>query len=331
MPAAVKSKGTLTVAADATYAPDEFIAPDGHTVIGMDADLAKALAGVMGLKANVVNATFDSIIPGLASGKYDLGASSFTDTKAREKMVDFVDYLVAGESFYTKASGGTTIATIADICGKTVSVEKGTTELTDAQAQGVKCKKAGKPAVTVLPFPDQNGANLAVSSGRAQLGFADSPVAAYQVKKSNGLFKLVGASFATAPYGLAIPKKLGLTKAVLAGIKALMKNGTYTTILAKWGLTAGAISDAEDQRGHELIVDDIVEPVSDRRARDGGAGTARGDRGRPGPPPGAVGGGDHRRDRRRLADPLGDRRPELPVARRRELPVRLPGAARGLW
>src|SRR5437588_5018835 len=164
VPAAVKSKGTLTVAADASYAPDEFIGPDGHTVVGMDADLSKALATVMGLKANVVNATFDSIIPGLASGKYDLGASSFTDTKEREKTVDFVDYANVGESFYTKTSGGTSISTIADICGKTVAVEKGTTEQTDAQAQSTKCTKAGKPAVKLLVFPDQNGANLAVSS-----------------------------------------------------------------------------------------------------------------------------------------------------------------------
>jgi polar amino acid transport system substrate-binding protein len=242
VPAAVKSKGTITVAADASYAPDEFVAPDGHTVVGMDADLSKALAAAMGLKANIVNATFDSIIPGLASGKYDIGASSFTDTKAREKTVDFVDYFIAGESFYTKAQGGTSINTISDICGKTVSVEKGTTELDDAQAQGAKCKKAGKPNVTVLPFPDQNGANLAVASGRAQLGFADSPVAAYQVKQSNGQFKLVGQSFANAPYGLAIPKQPGLAKAVQAALLALMKNGTYKQILGKWGLTSGAIT-----------------------------------------------------------------------------------------
>jgi polar amino acid transport system substrate-binding protein len=244
VPAALKSKGTMTVAADASYAPDEFIGPDGHTVVGMDADLTKALGAVMGLKVNVVNATFDSIIPGLAAGKYDLGASSFTDTKEREKTVDFVDYFVAGESFYTKASGGTTINTIDDICGKTVSVEKGTTELTDAQTQSGKCKQAGKPAVTVLPFPDQNGANLAVSSGRAQLGFADTPVAAYQVKQSNGVFKLVGQSFANAPYGLAMPKN-GLAKAVQAALLDLMKNGTYKSILSKWGLTSGAITSAQ--------------------------------------------------------------------------------------
>src|SRR3989440_10590185 len=83
VPASVKSKGTLSVAADASYAPNEFIAPDGHTVVGMDADLSKALAAVMGLKANVTNVTFDAIIPGLHSAKYDMGASSFTDTKER--------------------------------------------------------------------------------------------------------------------------------------------------------------------------------------------------------------------------------------------------------
>src|SRR5712692_9962623 len=102
VPAAVKSKGTLAVAADATYAPNEFIAPDGHTVIGMYADLAKALAGVMGLKAKLANATFDSILPGLAAKKYDLGMSSFTDTREREKIVDFVTYYSVTTAFYVK-------------------------------------------------------------------------------------------------------------------------------------------------------------------------------------------------------------------------------------
>jgi polar amino acid transport system substrate-binding protein len=196
----------------------------------------------MGMKVNVVNATFDSIIPGLAAGKYDMGASSFTDTKEREKTVDFVDYANVGESFYTKTSGGTSIGTIADICGKSVAVEKGTTEQTDAQTQSTKCTKAGKPAVKLLVFPDQNGANLAVSSGRAQLGFADQPVAAYQVKKTGGQFKLVGAAFATAPYGLAIPKNTQLAPAVLAALKEIMSNGTYSSILNHWGLQQVAIS-----------------------------------------------------------------------------------------
>jgi polar amino acid transport system substrate-binding protein len=242
VPAKYKAKGTLTVAADATYAPNEFIAPNGHTVVGMDADLAKALAGVMGLKVKLVNATFDSIIPGLASGKFDLGMSSFTDTKAREKVVDFVTYFSAGTSFYVKASGGPNIQSLSDLCGHTVAAEKGTTQQNDATAQAAKCKKAGKPADKVSVFPDQNGVNLALSSGRAQVAMADSPVAAYQVKQSHGQFKVTGKPYGTAPYGIAIPKKSGLPKPILDALKVLIKNGQYKAILSRWGIQQGAIS-----------------------------------------------------------------------------------------
>jgi polar amino acid transport system substrate-binding protein len=242
VPASYKQKGTLTVAADATYAPMEFIASDGKTVVGVDVDLANAIAAAMGLKAKVVNATFDTIIPGIQAKKYDLGMSSFTDTKARQKVLDFVTYFTAGTSFYVKAQGGPAIKSLADLCGHTVAVERGTTQQDDATAQDAKCKKAGKPGVTVSVYPDQNGANLALSSGRAQVGMADSPVAAYIVKQSNGQFKLSGQPYATAPYGIAVPKNSGLAKPVLAAVQALMQNGTYRTILAKWGILSGAIT-----------------------------------------------------------------------------------------
>ena len=242
VPAKIKSKGTLTVAADATYAPNEFIGPDGHTVQGMSPDLGHAIASVMGLKANFVNATFDTIIPGLQSGKYDLGFSSFSDTKAREKVVDFVTYFIAGTSFYVKAQGGPTINTLADLCGHKVAVERGTTQATDATAQSAKCRKAGKPKVSVSVFPDQNAANLALSSGRAEVGMADSPVAAYIVKQSKGQFKLTGNAYGTAPYGIALPKGNGMAKPVLDAVKLLMKNGTYMSVLTKWGIQAGAIT-----------------------------------------------------------------------------------------
>jgi polar amino acid transport system substrate-binding protein len=240
VPAKYKSK-TLIVAADATYAPNEFIGPDGHTVVGMDPDLANALASVMGLKVKNVNATFATIIPGLSSGKYDLGMSSFTDTKAREKVVDFVTYFSAGTAFYVK-SGGPTINTLADLCGHKVAVERGTTQEMDASAQNTKCKKAGKPGVSVLVFTTQTEANLAISSGRAQVGMADSPVAAYIVKQSKGQFKLSGKVYGTAPYGIAIPKGNGMAKPILDAVKALMANGKYKSILTKWGIQAGAIS-----------------------------------------------------------------------------------------
>jgi polar amino acid transport system substrate-binding protein len=241
VPAAIKSKGTLTVASDASYAPNEFIASDGHTVVGMDPDLMKALAAVMGLKVKVVNVTFDSIIPGMAAGKYDVGASSFTDTKEREKTVDFVTYLSVGEAFLTKAGSGVNVKTLPDLCGHTVSVESGTVELDDATAQNKKCKAAGKPAIKLLVFKDQNSANLALSSNRAQVDFADSPIIAYQVRQL-GVQVKSGPTFGTAPYGLAFPKGNGMAKAALAALKKLMADGTYTAILKTWQLQSAAIS-----------------------------------------------------------------------------------------
>lgn len=242
VPAAVKSKGSVSVAVDATYPPDEMVSADGKTIIGMDADLAAALGSVMGVKWNLVNASFDSIIPALQSGRYDIGLSSFTQTLARQKVVDFVTYFKAGEAFYVKAGAPAKYTTKASLCGATVSVEKGTTEQSEAAQQATACTKAGKAKLTVLVFGDQNAANLAVSSGRADVGYADSQVAGYIVKQSNGQFQLSGQPFEVAPYGIAFPKNSGLTKAVQAAVKAVIANGTYTKVLDKWGLTAGAVT-----------------------------------------------------------------------------------------
>jgi polar amino acid transport system substrate-binding protein len=239
VPAAVKSSG-LTVASDATYAPDEFT--QGSTIVGMDPDLMKALGKVMGVKVKITNVTFDDILSGMVSGRYNIGASSFTDTKAREKQVNFVDYANVGESFYTLKSGGASIKGITSICGMTVSVETGTTEETDAKTQSGKCTKAGKKAASVTPYPTQSQANLAVSAGRAQLGFADTPVADYQVKQSGGKFKIVGAAYAPSPYGLAVSKNSGLTNAVHAALLYLQAHGTYQQIFKKWGLTGIEVS-----------------------------------------------------------------------------------------
>jgi polar amino acid transport system substrate-binding protein len=243
VPEAIRSKGSLTVAIDASYPPNEFIGTDGSSIEGMDPDLAKALGDVLGLDVKLVNAGFDAIIPGLSSGKYDLGMSSFTDTREREKVVDFVTYFSAGTAFYVKTDGGPAIETLADLCGHSVGVERGTIQADDARAQSAKCKQEGKDGVTVLVFPDQNAANLAISSGRAEVGMADTPVAAYIAEQSNGQFELTGDSYNTAPYGIAIPKDSGMATPILDALKLLMSDGTYDEILANWGLQAGAISD----------------------------------------------------------------------------------------
>ena len=249
LPAAIKNRGALFIATDASYPPNEFVAPDGKTLIGMDIDLARALGQVMGLDVVVKNATFDSILPGLAANKYNAGMSSFTDTKEREKTVDMVTYLNAGTSFYTSGTGGTDIKGLDDLCGLSVAVEKGTTQADDAAAQSKTCEKAGDKPVNVLVLPDQNGANLAVVSKKADIGMADSPVAAYIVKQSKGQLKLTGIAYGEAPYGIAMPKDNGLAAPMLSALKVLIAGGQYKAILAKWGLSDEAITDPKINDG----------------------------------------------------------------------------------
>src|SRR5882672_4184603 len=144
VPAALASKGTLLVATDASYAPDEFFDTDNKTIIGMDIDLMNAIAGVLGLKFTYSNQTFKGIIPSLAAGRFDVSVSSFTDNKDREKTVDFVDYFQAGASIFVKSDSTETFTTLDQLCDKAVSAEKGTTELDDANAASTKCVSEGK-------------------------------------------------------------------------------------------------------------------------------------------------------------------------------------------
>jgi polar amino acid transport system substrate-binding protein len=224
----------LNVAMDASYPPDEFV-QSGKTV-GFDVDLINAIGAALGVKVKITNATFNTIITGIVDGKFNVGDSSFTDNKTREKQVDFVDYFVAGEGYYVKATSTKTFNGLASLCGHSVAVESGTTEESDAKTQAKTCH------VSVLSFSDQNQANLAVSSGRADVGFLDSQVASYVVHIANGQFKLTGTPFSTAPYGLAFAKNSGLAQPVLAALQKLIAKGTYTQILSKWGVQQGAVT-----------------------------------------------------------------------------------------
>jgi len=130
---------------------------------------------------------------------------------------------------------------LSDLCGHTVSVEKGTVELEEAEKQNKKCKSEGKATIKLLVFPGQNEANLALSSGRAEIDYADSPIIAYQVRKL-GVSVRSSPTFGAAPYGLALPKGNGMAKPVLEALKLLMANGTYAAILKRWELQTAAIS-----------------------------------------------------------------------------------------
>ncbi len=239
VPAAYKHM-TLQVATDATYPPDEFM--QGTKMVGFDIDLMNALAATLGIKIKENSVTFDNILAGIKSGRYQIGNSSFTDNKAREKTNNFVDYFQAGEGVYASSSKKVTFKGLKSFCGLVVAVETGTSEQTDAQNTAKTCP-AGKK-LTVRTFATQTAANLAVSSGQAAVGFVDSQVAGYIVSQSQGKFKLVGNAVNVAPYGIATaktPNGHGLALALQAALKVLEANGTYKSILTHWGVQAGAI------------------------------------------------------------------------------------------
>jgi polar amino acid transport system substrate-binding protein len=252
---------TLQIATDATYEPNEFVDPASGNISGWDIDFGNALCTVMGVKCAFQNVTFSTIITQLkaTSSRYQFSLSSWSPTQDRENSgIDFISYYKAGEAWIVKASGGATINGAADLCGKTVAVETGTTEESDAYTfmgqsvggaavagQTDKCKSAGKGDIKVLSFDKQTEANAALLSGRADAGWLDQPVAAYQVKKSSGQFKLSGQPCSVAPYGLAIVKGSPLEQALTDAVKYMIDNSFYKQVLDKWGVADGAIQTSD--------------------------------------------------------------------------------------
>ena len=252
VPAAIKTDGKLLIATDASYAPNEFTLEGSDEIIGMDVDLGKAIGKVLGVEVEFVNASFDGILAGLQAGRYELGMSSFTDTKEREQTVDFVTYFEAGTSTMVRKCNPKDIQTIEDLCGKKVGAENGTTQLdqlTQADAEGsvVKaCEDAGKEAPVAQGFPKQTDVNAALQANRIDAYMADSPVVEYAVKKTGEAFEKAGEDTDTAPYGIAVPKNAGTLKdAVLGAMQALIDDGSYKKVLDNWGVADGAITEAK--------------------------------------------------------------------------------------
>ena len=243
VPAAIKSDGKVLIGTDSSYAPNEFLDTDGKTVIGFDVDLFNAVAAKLGVKTEWQSAVFDAIIPGLQSGKYEMGISSFTINDERKKQVNMVSYYNAGTQWGTK-KGNPTGVQPDNACGKKVAVQTNTVQDTDdlSTKRQQACKSAGKPAITVDRYQRQDQATAAVVSGKDDAMLADSPVLAYAVKQTNGQLELLGDIYDAAPYGYVIKKdQTEFAQAVADAVKALITDGTYKSILEKWGVQGGAI------------------------------------------------------------------------------------------
>lgn len=249
LPKAVRDKGSLAVGSDVAYAPVEFYDKDGKTIIGIDADLAKAIGGQLGVTLKLENGTFDGLITSLKSKRIDLIMSSMSDTKKRQAEIDFVDYFTAGTSILVKKGNPQGIKTLDDFCGKTIAIQRGTTQDDVAKAQQVKCKTAGKE-LKVLKFDRDTEALLQLKQGRAVADMNDFPVAAYTTQQAPDSYEVVGEQIAAGPYGIGIRKEdTQIRDALQKAVQALITSGDYKTILDKWKVTQGAVTTAKVNGG----------------------------------------------------------------------------------
>ena len=244
LPKAIRDKGGLAVGSDVAYAPVEFYDKDGKTIIGIDADLAKAIGGQLGVTLKLENGTFDGLITSLRSKRIDLIMSSMSDTKKRQAEIDFVDYFSAGTSILVKKGNPEGIKSLDDFCGKTIAIQRGTTQDDVAKAQQAKCTKAGKE-LKVLKFDRDTEALLQLKQGRTVADMNDFPVAAYTSQQAPDSYEVVGEQIAAGPYGIGVRKEdTQIRDALQKAVQALITNGEYTRILEKWKVTQGAVTTA---------------------------------------------------------------------------------------
>lgn len=241
VPAKIKTAGKLVVGVNVPYSPNEYL--QGGKVVGFDVDLLDAVAKVLGLTTDYRQADFDKIIPAIQAGTYDIGMSSFTDTKEREQTVDFVTYFSAG-ILWASPTGKTVDP--ANACGLTVSVQANTTEQqTELPAVSKACTAAGKKPLKILSYQSQDDATNAVVLGKAAAMSADSPVTAYAIKQSGGKLQQAGQITEAAPYGWPIAKGSSLVQAMQKALQSLIDDGTYDQICKKWGVESGEIKTAQ--------------------------------------------------------------------------------------
>ncbi|MET8097293.1 ABC transporter substrate-binding protein [Streptomyces sp. NPDC005236] len=256
LPKAIRDAGVIKVGSDIAYAPVEFKDSSGK-VVGIDPDLAAAMGKQLGVKFDFQNGTFDTLLTGLRSKRYDMAMSAMTDTKNRQdgvdsdtgkkvgEGVDFVDYFTAGVSIYTPKGKTQNIKTWSDLCGKKIVVQRGTVSEDMAKSESKKC--TGGKKIAIESYDNDQQAQTRLRGGGADAGSSDFPVAAYAVKTSGGGkdFEIVGDQVEAAPYGIAVDKSnTQLRDALQAALDAIIKNGEYDKIIAKWGVDAGAVKTA---------------------------------------------------------------------------------------
>lgn len=234
VPDKYRSSGEITVGGTIGLAPMLYADSDGGTPTGLEADLLDAIGNVLDLEIRIEETKPDAYIPGILSGRYDLAAGSITDTKEREKQVNFVVHAHYGQGLLALKENEDAVS-FESLCGKNVGVMKGSVQqLEFLPAIGTDCKAASKPPPTAVSFPDPNSLFLATSTERIDAGFTNEVTALYQAKQSNGEMVLADKGLGTDPKGLVVGKDTGLTKPIHEAMKVLADDGVLARIFDKW-------------------------------------------------------------------------------------------------
>jgi polar amino acid transport system substrate-binding protein len=255
LPQTVKQSGVLRVASDVPYPPFEmWVNGVPGQATGFDYDLGQAFAAKLGLKFEFTDIVFDTLIPALSAGKADIIMAAMVDNKSRQAAVNFVDYAKVGSVLLTLKGNPNKLTNLDSLAGKAVAAQNGTIQAQMLQDLKSKLAAAGKPALTVLTFPKDSDALLAVKAGKAVADYVQLPNAAYMIKTAPGYEIVVDPSapsgYAPSIIGAAVVKTdTQLTDTAQKTLQSLIDDGTYTKILAKYGLSGSAVESAQVNQG----------------------------------------------------------------------------------
>ena len=238
LPADIKSSGTISLGT--TEATGDSSLPHGGTddagdQIGLDVDLRDAVAKVLGVTWKTEFGSFETIVPGTQSGKYDVGQANFAVTTERLKVVDYATYLKDGQSFVTTADSDLdSVKTLADICGHTVSTTPGSSFQQILESGTKVCTDAGKKPYKVQYFSDSAAILLGLQNGKTDLYFGPTLSLKYLVAHQPNL-KYLG-ELSLTDVGFVVAKGSPLGPLLVDAVNELIKNGDYAKIFDKWGV-----------------------------------------------------------------------------------------------
>lgn len=243
LPESIKSTGVLRVAIPTNEPPTQFYREGTQEMTGTNPDVARLLGQALGVKVEIQVANFDSIIPGMAAGRYDMTVSSMTPTTKRMEVLDFVDYMQMGNSIAVATGNPQGIRDQHSLCGRRVGLLTGSYQLTvNVPEYDRACTAGGKDTVQRSEFQDTRQAISALTSGRLDAVLADSPILNFAATQNPQIG--IAAKFDFTPVGIGMPKDSGLVKAVSTALSGVIKSDAYHQVLGKYGLESSAITDA---------------------------------------------------------------------------------------